>query len=65
MFKSKFDPVALTGFDLIARDWSPEEAFKMTPVPHNNKTANIIAWYAVNIFKTRLLKSNRLEVAVL
>ncbi len=49
MFKSNFGSLALTGIGLVARDSSPEEALKMTPAPHINKAANMIAWYAVNI----------------
>ena len=49
MFKSNFDSVTLTGIGLSGRDSSSEEAWKITPVPPINKTANMIAWHAVNI----------------
>ena len=51
MFKSNFDYVTLTGIGLSARDSSPEEAWKITPTPPINKTANMIEWYAVNILE--------------
>ena len=56
MFKSNFDSVTLTGIGLSARDSSPEEAWKITPAPPINKTANMIAWYAINILENLNLK---------
>ena len=50
MFKSNFDLVAFNGIGLFIKELSPEGDWKITPALLL-KTANMIAWYAVNIYK--------------